>query len=98
MSHPFRAASRSYPREFLKKLMNPKVHYSIHKNAPLVPVLGLFNPVHSILSLSLSLSDSSVVTFATALQITVSTVLRVISITLQGLCIFSCGSPSKQNK
>jgi hypothetical protein len=42
------AANFATTQEFPRILWNPKVHYRVHESPPLVPILSLIYPIHTI--------------------------------------------------
>jgi hypothetical protein len=46
LSPSWEATNSAATHEFRNVSRNPKVHYSVHKSHPLVPVLDQINPVH----------------------------------------------------
>jgi hypothetical protein len=43
----WKADSHSASQEILRLLWDPKVHYSVHRNPPLVHLLSRMNPLHT---------------------------------------------------
>jgi hypothetical protein len=50
-AEPFRGANSRWATQFRNILWNEKVHYSVNKSTPLVPVLGQIDPVQRLLFL-----------------------------------------------
>jgi hypothetical protein len=47
LNRSWEAANFTATQEFPNILWNPKVHYHVHKNLPMIPILSQIYPVHT---------------------------------------------------